>query len=91
MLCIGLCGQQDGCAVKEEKRRSSRAPEGNKPMAMITRDEIDAEKRALRALLDSFHVEQETLLEETLDDPRTRRKIGTFIGHTMVKPYWGER
>lgn len=56
-----------------------------------TRDDIEAEKRALRALLDSFHVEEETLLEETLEDPRTRRKIGTFIGHTMVKPYWGER
>lgn len=76
--------------MKEEKRRNSRASEGNKPMTLIPRDEIDAEKRALRVLLDSFHVEEETLLEETLEDPRTRRKIGTFIGHTMVKPYWGE-
>jgi hypothetical protein len=77
--------------VKEEKGSSSRASEGNKPMKTpISRDEIDAEKRALRVLLDSFHTEQETLLEETLDDPYTRRKIGTFIGHTMVKPYWGE-
>lgn len=59
-------------------------------MTLIPRDEIHAEKRALRVLLDSFHVEEETLLKETLEDSRTRRKIGTFIGHRMVKPYWGE-
>lgn len=90
MLRIGLCGQQDGCAVEEDKRLNSRASEGNKPMTLITRDEIDAEKRALRVLLNSFDAEEETLLEETLDNSRTRRRMGTFIGHTMVKPYWGE-
>ena len=56
----------------------------------ISRDEINAERRALRVLLDSFHVKRETLLEKTLGDSCTRRKMGTFIGHTMVKPYWGE-
>jgi hypothetical protein len=77
--------------VKEEKGLSSHASKGTKPMKTpIARDEIDAEKHALRVLLDSFHVEEETLLEETLDDPHTRRKVGTLIGHRMVKPYWGE-
>ena len=89
MLRIGLCGQQDGCAVEEDKRPNSRASKGN-TMTPITRDEIDAEKRALRVLLDSFHAGEETLLEKTLGDSRTHRKIGTFIGHAMVKPYWGE-
>lgn len=87
---MACAGNKTGCAVKKEKRLSSRAPKGNRPMTLIARDEIDAEKRALRVLLDSFHAEEETLLEETLEDPRTRRKIGTFIGHAMVKPYWGE-
>lgn len=54
---------------------------------LLARDEIDAEKRALRGLLDSFHREQETLLEETLDDPRTRGRIGKAIAQTMVKSY----
>lgn len=55
------------------------------------REEIEAEKRALRVLLDSFHIEPETLLEETMDSPATRRTIGKFIGYTIVKPYSGER
>jgi len=51
-------------------------------------DELAAEKRALRVLLDSFHIEEEILLKETLDNAATRRHIGKFIGHTLVKPYW---
>jgi hypothetical protein len=74
----------------EDKKASGHSSEDRPAMSATTREDIEADKRALRVLLASFHVEQETLLEETLDDPRTRRKIGTFIGHTMVKPYWGE-
>jgi hypothetical protein len=55
------------------------------------REEIAAEKRALRALLDSFRAEPEMLFEKTLNAPATRRTIGKFIGHSFVKPYSGER
>ena len=55
------------------------------------REEIEAEKRALRVLLDSFHTEPERLLEATINNPATRRTIGKFIGYAIVKPYSGER
>ena len=55
------------------------------------REEIAAEKRALRSLLESFRDEPETLFEETIDSPATRRAVGKFIGYTFVKPYSGER
>jgi hypothetical protein len=55
------------------------------------REEIATEKHALRALLDSFRAEPETLLEATINSPATRRTIGKFIGYTLVKPYSGER
>jgi hypothetical protein len=57
----------------------------------LDRDEIDAEKRALRVLLDSFHTEPETLFEQTIESPATRRGIGKFIGYAFVKPSPGER
>ena len=57
----------------------------------LERKEVDAEKRALRALLDSFRSEPETLFEQTINSPATRRNIGKFIGYTFVKPYFGER
>ncbi|GEM_PF-2081522 len=53
--------------------------------------EIEAEKRALRSLLDSFRTEPERLFEQTINSPATRRNIGKFIGYTFVKPYFGER
>lgn len=55
---------------------------------MMDEETIAAERRALRVLRDSFHLKKETLLEEALDDMNTRRKVGRFIGYTMVKPYW---
>ena len=55
------------------------------------REEIAAEKRDLRALLDSFRAKPETLFEETINSAATRRTIGKFIGYTFVKPYSGER
>jgi hypothetical protein len=59
-------------------------------ISKLDRDELDAEKRALRVLLDSFHTEPETLLEQTIESPTTRRSIGKFIAFTLVKPSAGE-
>lgn len=60
----------------------------NRQSPMMDEETIAAERRALRVLRDSFHLEKETLLEESLDDMNTRRNVGRFIGYTMVKPYW---
>jgi hypothetical protein len=56
----------------------------------LDREELDAEKRALRELLDSFHTEPETLFEQTIESSATRRSIGKFIAYTFVKPAPGE-
>jgi hypothetical protein len=82
-------GNNPGCAVSEQKaenKLNASRSDLNGTRAIMDSDELAAEKRTLRVLLDSFHVEQETLLEETLDDVTTRRNIGKFIGHTFVKP-----
>jgi hypothetical protein len=69
---------KDGCAVKDKTEGTA------KPS--LPRDEIDAQKRELRVLLDSFHVRRETLLDETLDDPDIRRKMGKFISQAFTRP-----
>jgi hypothetical protein len=73
----------------KNSKKSTRMSEGAEMRGhvLLTRDEIDTEKCALRALLGSFHLEQECLLEETLGDPRTRNRIGKAISRTMVKSY----
>jgi hypothetical protein len=68
----------DRCAVKDKTKNTE---EPSRP-----RDEIEAQKRELRVLLDSFHTRRETLLDETLDDPKVRRKMGKFISQAFVRP-----
>lgn len=84
---MACAGQQTGDVVLGKKfgTDSDQLPEFDQ------REEIEAEKRALRVLLDSFHTEPETLFEETINNPGTRRTMGKFIGYTLVKPYLGER
>lgn len=86
-------GNMNGCAVTEDKidkSRSAQQPRGEQNH--FRNDEIAAEKRALRLLLDSFHTEKETLLDETLNDPRVRRKVGKVISQSFLHPHWpGDR
>lgn len=48
-------------------------------------EEIDAERRALRVLLDSFHVETEIELAKVLEDEYIQRRIGKFIAERAVR------
>lgn len=69
---------KDGCALKDKIKGTA------KPS--LPRDEIEAQKRELRVLLDSFHTGREMLLDETLDDPNVRRKMGKFISQAFTRP-----
>lgn len=54
------------------------------PILFDEQEEIDAEKRALRVLLDSFHVEDETELAKALEDHFIQRNIVKFIATRAV-------
>jgi hypothetical protein len=57
-----------------------RAPPSNKKG-----QEIAADKRALRLLLDIFRLEHEIELDRKLDESSTRREIGKLISRGFVK------
>jgi hypothetical protein len=50
--------------------------------------EVTADKRALRVLLDTFHLQPETRLDDRLDDPSVRREVGNLIGRHFKQTYW---
>lgn len=41
--------------------------------------EVTLDKRALHVLLDTFHLQPETRLDDKLGDPSVRREIGKLI------------
>jgi len=57
-----------------------RAPSSNKKS-----QEIAADKRALRQLLEAFRLECEIELDRKLNDSSTRREIGKLINRGFVK------
>ena len=76
---------------EEELESAVREPRTLTASTNSTPKELSAgEVEALRALLESFQEQPETLLEQTLQDPATRHHIGKVIGYTIVKPYEGE-
>jgi hypothetical protein len=50
--------------------------------------EVTADKRALRVLLDTFHLQPETRLDDRLGDPSVRREIGKLISRHFRQTYW---
>jgi hypothetical protein len=50
--------------------------------------EVTADKRALRVLLDTFHLRPETRLDDRLGDPSVRREIGKLISRHFKQTYW---
>lgn len=54
------------------------------PISFEEQEELDAEKRALRVLLDSFHVENEIELAKALENNFIQRNIGKFIATLAV-------
>jgi len=50
--------------------------------------EVTADKRALRVLLDTFHLQPETRLDDRLNDPSVRREIGKLISRHFKQTYW---
>ena len=59
----------------------SSPPSKNKPKP----EEVAADKRALRQLLDTFRLEHEIELDRKLDESSTRREIGKLISRGLVK------
>jgi hypothetical protein len=50
--------------------------------------EVTANKRSLRLLLDTFHIQPETRLDDRLADPSVRREIGKLISRHFKQTYW---
>lgn len=50
--------------------------------------EVTSDKRALRVLLDTFHLQPETRLDDRLGDPLARREIGKLISRHFKQTYW---
>jgi hypothetical protein len=50
--------------------------------------EVTRDKRALRVLLDTFHLQPETRLDDRLGDPSVRREIGKLISRHFKQTYW---
>jgi hypothetical protein len=50
--------------------------------------EVTADKRAFHVLLDTFHLQPETRLDDRLGDPSVRREIGKLISGPFKQTYW---
>ena len=48
---------------------------------------VSPEKRALRVLLDTFHLQPETRLDDGFGDPSVRREIGKLISRHFRRTY----
>jgi hypothetical protein len=69
-----------------EPRTNARPPElQEEPRAQR---EVTTDKRALRVLLDTFHLQPVTRLGDRLGDPSVRRKIGKLISRHFRKTFW---
>lgn len=58
---------------------SDSGPIDSAPIHFQKQEEIDAAKRALRVLLDSFHIEPESELPKLLNDKAAQKRVGLFI------------
>jgi hypothetical protein len=50
--------------------------------------EVITDKRILRVLLKTFHLQPETRLDHRLGDPSVRRGIGKLISRPFKQTYW---
>jgi hypothetical protein len=50
--------------------------------------EVTDDKRAIRVLLDTFHLRRETRLDDRLADPSVRREMGKLISRHFKQNYW---
>jgi hypothetical protein len=50
--------------------------------------DVTADKRALCVLLDTFHLQPVTGLDDRLGDPSVRREVGKLISRHFRQTYW---
>jgi hypothetical protein len=71
----------------DESRKNARSAE-LKEERRAQSEVIAADRRALRVLLDTFHLQPETRLDDRLGDPPVRREIGKLISRHFKQTYY---
>ena len=74
--------------MKHSEPRKNAKPAELQEERRAQREIIAADRRALRVLLDTFYLEQETRLDDRLGDPSVRREIGKLISRHFRETYW---
>jgi hypothetical protein len=69
-----------------EPRKNARPAELQEEPSALR--EVAADKRSLRVLLDTFHLQPETRLDDRLGDPSVRREIGKLISRHFKQTYY---
>jgi len=69
-----------------EPRRNARPADLQEEPSALR--EFAADKRSLRVLLDIFHLQPETRLDDRLGDPSVRCEIGKLISRHFKQTYW---
>jgi hypothetical protein len=73
--------------LKHDEPRENARPAQLQELPSPQREDI-VDKRALRVLLDTFHLQPETRLDDRLGDPSVRREMGILISRHFRQTYW---